>query len=203
MKKILLSSFLILTFFIQANAQHEKKFNFGFKVAPAISWLGIDDPNVTSNGSKIKFNWGFIGAYNFTENFALVSGFNINSFGGNYKVKVSPSQSGGSQEIRCNEFQIPVLFQMKTKPIGNLKVYAQLGLGEGAVMRARDKDKNNISSNIRTFNTAYILGAGILYKVAGEVELLGQLKFNGGLTNISKSFDSKNNFIELGIGVLF
>jgi hypothetical protein len=216
MKKGIITIIIILAISAQSNFAQDRKFNFGFKVAPAISWLSVDNANISSNGSSPKFNWGFIGEYNFNHNFAFVSGFDINTLGG--KLKIDENLDG--QEFTSNstanysEFEIPLIFQMKTDRIGHLKYYAQIGLTIAYVYSAKDDNNNDISNTSYPVNTGYILAAGIEYPVVGDVSFIGQIKYNGGLTSITKSlnygtYSSNTNtnattdFVELGFGILF
>ena len=196
MKKLLLSAVCLIAVLMQVNAQ-DKAFNFGLKMAPAISWLSIGDQGIEPNGARMKFNWGFVGAWNFSDNFSLVSGFNINSLGGNYKI------SAETYRIKYSEFQLPAIFQMCTNSIGDMKLHLQIGLAEGVKLSAKDKDGNKINNQARNFNTAYLVAGGVEFRVLNELNLLAQIKYNGGLTSLMKNADMKNNFIELGIGVLF
>lgn len=198
--RILLITF-ILSGLIQASAQ-DKKFNFGLKVAPAISWLSSEQSGVSGDGASAKFNWGFIGACNFTDNFALVSGFNVNSLGGKLKREDTTKYSMG---YRYSELQLPAIFQMRSNEIFGLKIYFQLGLAAGYLMSAKDEDGEKIPK--RPLNTSWIIGSGVYVPVAGNINLLGQIKYNGGLTGIGKkktpTHQATANFIELGLGVLF
>ena len=206
MKKLLLSVICVIAVLTQANAQ-DKTFNFGLKMAPAISWLSIGEPGMEPNGARMKFNWGFIGAWNFSDNFSLVSGFNINSLGGNYKystdVVTLPTELFPKNRIKYSEFQLPAIFQMRTNPIGDMRLHLQIGLAEGIMLSARDIDDNKINNSVRNFNTAYIVAGGMEYQVLGELNLLAQLKYNGGITKITKRGDVRNNFLELALGVIF
>lgn len=200
--KILLFSIVLATL-SQIGLAQDKKFNFGFKVGPSISWFSIDERGISSEGAVPKLNWGFIGAYNFSENFALLSGFNVNSLGGKVKVEGLP----GSFKTKYSEFQLPAIFQMKTNEIGSLKFYAQIGLAAGYVFKAKDDDDNSISNETNDFETSYILAGGVEKPVNGGVSLIAQVKYNGGFTSIMKeketNFQAKINFVELGLGVLF
>ena len=216
-KKILLGIFALAVAF-QAGAQ-DKAFNFGFKVAPAISWLSIDSQSYETDGSAAKCNWGFFGAWNFTENLSVVSGFNVNFLGGNYKLVsaksslvdvtgYSPSTPNininKTNKIRLGELELPVAFQMRTNDINDFKFYVQIGLASGYIFRAKGKDDKNIDN--RHLNTSYFVAGGVEYAVTGGVSLIGQLKYNGGLTSVmstSHFAKTKANFVELGLGVMF
>jgi len=201
--KILFAILILLTG-SQANAQ-EKKYNFGLKIAPAISWLNIEDggndalDKVSSDGALPKFNWGFIGIYNFSENFGLASGFNVNSLGGNVK-----SLTNGGNKYKYSEVQLPFIFQMKSNEILNFNIFVQLGIAGGLIISAKD-DNKSIYYRTKDLNSAFIIAGGIYYPIIGGINLMAQFKYNGGLSNISKAdYDKiKTNFVELTIGVLF
>ena len=201
MKKTILLAIFALAAAFQAGAQ-DRKLNFGFKVAPAIAWLNIDDnPSYEADGSVPKCNWGFFGAWNFTENIALVSGFNVNYPGGNYVSKTSANTG----KIRLREFEIPAALQMKTGDISDFKFYVQIGLAAAYIFSAKDKDDKK-RDDARHIDTSYFVAAGAEYAVTGGVSLIGQLKYNGGLTSVmstSHFANTKANFVELGLGVLF
>ena len=195
---------LALAVIFQANAQ-DKAFNFGLRVAPAVAWLSVDDNDIRSDGGALKFNWAFFGTWNFTDNLSIVSGFNVNSLGGRYKYEhLGLPNATAANRIRLNEFQIPLGFQMRTDKVNGFKFYAQVGLACGYIFNARDEHKQSI--NNRFFNVSYFLAAGAEYPVAGGVSLIGQLKFNGGLTSVmskNRFANTQANFMELGFGVMF
>ena len=166
----------ILSGLIQASAQ-DKNFNFGLKIAPAVSWLSADQKELSSDGPLVRFNWGFIGAYNFTENFAFVSGFNINALGGKLKFEgenrvIDPSQAqymNISIKSKYSELQIPALFQMKSNDIAGFKIYFQLGLAQGIFITAKDGNGESIYSQTNPFNTSWIVASGIYVPVKGDI----------------------------------
>ena len=207
--KILLTIIALLIVF-HAHAQ-EKKFNFGLKIAPAISWLNIEnDDNVStgisSDGAVAKFNWGFFGIYNATENFGLVSGFNVNHLGGNIKYS-----DGGGTSVRAkhkySEIQIPFLLQMQSNEILDFRIFFQLGIAGGYFLKARDGNDKKLENETSDFNSAFIISGGIYYPFIGGLNLMGQFKYNGGLNNISRrdGFDGKikTSFVELTFGLMF
>jgi len=204
MKKKILFCILALAVIYQANAQ-EKAFNIGLRMAPAIAWLGIDDNNIESDGAVFKCNWALFGAWNFAENFSVVSGFNVNFLGGKYKHKLLEGPNVTvTNRIRLNEFQIPLGFQMRTDEVSGFKFYAQVGLAGGYIFRAKDEDNKNVDN--RSLNTSYFVAAGAEYPIDGGISLIGQLKFNGGLTSVmskNRFASTQANFIELGFGVMF
>jgi len=199
--KILLAIFTLLIVF-QANAQG-KKFNFGLKIAPAISWLNIEYVgDVASDGAVPKFNWGFTGIYNISENFGIASGFNVNSLGGNLKYS-----DGETDTYKYSEIQIPLLFQMRSNEILGFRVFAQLGIGGGFFLKAKNGEGRSIENETADLNGAFIIAGGIYYPIIGGLNLMGQFKYNGGLNNISRNDEIDNkiktSFVELSIGVMF
>lgn|GEM_PF-3501567 len=207
MKKRILFCILALAVICQANAQ-DRTFNFGFRAAPAVTWLNIIDDNIDSDGAALRFNWAFFGTWNFSENFSIVSGFNVNSLGGKYKYNLGATHElpngTATNRLRLSEFQVPIGFQMRTDEISGFKFYAQVGLAGGYIFNARDGNNQNVDN--RLFNASYFVAAGAEYPIVGGISLTGQLKFNGGLTSVMSTrrfANTKADFIELGFGVMF
>jgi len=217
MRTKILLVILVVSSFIQVAAQ-EKKFNFGIKVAPAISWLSSENKNISSDGAAVKCNWGFIGAYNFSQNFSLVSGFNFNYLEGKLKTDdvglynhnhplmydVNMPDNNGTKRS-YTEFQIPAVFQMKSNEIEHFKIFLQIGLAGGVLVKAKQNDVENVFSETSLFNSSFIVAAGVDFPIKGDISLIGQLKYNGGLTNVGKGgfSEAKVSFVELGLGILF
>ena len=145
-------------------------------------------------------------ANNFTENYSLITGFNINTFGGGLKdITVNPNTT---KRYTFSEVEIPVGLRLKTLPYDNITYVAELGLGASYIFKALDSDDINVATMAYPFRLSYKLGAGIEYNLQGTT-LLGQLNFNGGLTNIfrassfSTPMDFKPTILEISVGVLF
>lgn len=211
MKKsfIITFSFIFVTLLTMAqSAKTVSDVNFGIKVSPAFTWFedSANNTNYKTDGADLKINTGFMFANNFTENYSLITGFNINTFGGGLKdITVNPNTT---KRYTFSEVEIPVGLRLKTVPYDNITYVAELGLGASYIFKALDSDDVNVATMTYPFRLSYKLGAGIEYDLQGTT-LLGQINFNGGLTNIFRSsafptqMDFKPTILEISVGVLF
>ena len=204
---ILISFHPLAAQYVQSKTSNDIK--FGIKVSPAFTWfegVGIN-PNYETDGADLKINAGFIFINDFTENYALVTGFNINTFGGGLKdLTATPNTT---KRYTFSEVEIPVGLRLKTAPFGNICYVAELGLGASYIFKALDSNDINVALQTYPFRLSYNIGAGIEYTLQNNTILLGQLNFNGGLTNIFRSssfptqMDYKPTIMEITVGVLF
>ena len=216
MKKTL---FAALLFTASALCAQDKAINVGLKVAPAFSWFGISHKYSESDGVKAKCNAGISVLYNFHENFSLVTGVNINSIGGKMKstkdAEILKQVEKSKISYKATELELPLLIQARTDQYGSMRYFMKAGFGIGAVLQARDSEKNKIQKKYyNTALTSYILGIGAEYEVARNCAIVGELRFNGGISSFTRSknwvkdfgvkeFRSRRNFLELGLGVQF
>jgi opacity protein-like surface antigen len=235
MKKILFSLFasaLCLTATAQDAYSDLSAFSFdrfaiGLKVAPAISWISTGTDNASGDGSAMKFNWGLVAKYHLTENYAIVSGFNVNGLGGD--LKYESDNINFASENKFSSFEIPVAFRLTTEPMFNdFFFYAQVGLGLGYVFNPRI-DITHYSDNVihivaPTFPTieetksanrlaiGYNLALGAEYQFTEKMAFTTQFLYNASLSRLLNSSEYKvggqgikanANFVELGIGVMF
>lgn len=147
MKKKILFIGLMLAFSLIASAQ-EEEFVFGFRLGPNFNWIGSREGAADNQGVKANFDMGFIAEYYFTENYALVTGVNVNFIRGQYdftdKRPVGNDVVLGLVErtFKTTVFEIPLMFKMVTPELGSipLRLYAQLGGAFGVSPRVKVKD---------------------------------------------------------------
>jgi len=202
------------------NAPAKERFAIGFKVAPAVSWISPNSDNTSSDGSSLKFNWGFTVKYILTENFSLVSGFNVNGLGGDLKFVNNDVRF--ASENKFSAFEIPLSFRLTTEPFfEKYFFFAQVGLSANYVFNPRlkysaipaeltlniDEDKS-----LNRFVFAYNLALGAEYQMTAKMALTTHILFNNSLTSLLRSnryrvdgnrIGGTYNFVELGIGVMF
>lgn len=154
MKKLLICSATTLLF-LQASplfAQEttasvtnidSKKFRFGVFVAPTMSWMRpttdkTDDGQYApkNNGSKLGFTYGLMAEYNFAENYAIVTGLQVNMTGGKITSNYLGSEktsvvTAADFNYRLNYLEIPVGLKLRTDPISGFRFFGQLGLTTG------------------------------------------------------------------------
>ena len=208
MKKSLLMVGLMLAMSLSASAQY-KGFAFGFKVGPNWGWTGSTTGAAVSLGARTGFDVGVVAEYYFADNYALVSGINVDFVGGKYMfdrarmVTDSLNPEGYLEVYGVNRiykstiYEIPLMLKMETNDLGNLplRAYAQVGGGIGYAQKVKVKDAipsegietpaewgitDREFSNIRV---SLKIGAGAQYAVDESTRLFAGFYFSHDFIN--------------------
>lgn len=179
MKKNLLIIGLLLAMSLGVSAQNTG-FAFGFKLGPGFDWTGSTTGAAKSEGVRTGFGVGLVAEYYFAENYAIVTGVNVNmnrghySFDNAHKVDTSLVTYPVDRYYKSTVYEIPLMLKMVTNELGNLplRVYAQVGAGFGYAQKVKVKDSYEdfngdtyIASNkeYSNFRTSLKIGAGAQY----------------------------------------
>ena len=208
MKKKLLFVGLMMAVSLTASAQY-KGFSFGFKLGPNWGWTGSTTGAAISEGAKTGFDLGVVAEYYFADNYALVSGINVDFLGGKYFFEngrmVTDSLNpdpyleiyGVHRVYKTTLYEIPLMLKMVTNELGDLplRAYAQVGGGIGYAQKVKVKDAipaNGIEapnawgitdkefSNIRV---SLKIGGGIQYALDESTRLFAGVFFSHDLLN--------------------
>ncbi|MDR1698284.1 MAG: PorT family protein [Prevotellaceae bacterium] len=213
-----------------SSASPAERLAVGFKVAPSMAWISPNADFVSSDGSMLRFNWGFIVKYHLTENYSLISGFNVNTLGGSLKYK--RDEVTLTTENKFSTFEIPFSFRLTTEPFfEKYFFFAQVGLSGSYAFNPNIKTthySNNLvdpapgetlslpdiddSQAVNRFVFAYNLAVGAEYQATEKMAVTAQILFNNSLSSLLDSDDYRihgskiggtYNFVELGVGVMF
>ena len=207
MRKI--ATFFILIFIAKQGISQDqaiKKFRFGLKIAPNISWYDIKSPELTNNGNKAKFGYGLITEYNFSTNYALATGFELLTSGGKldypinsyYLLKDDSKYYLTNRTFNLNYLQIPTVLKMKTNEIGYFTYYGQFGFNTlfRTSAMADDFGINNkgslnrsqidITEETNFINLGLNVALGFEYNLYKETSMITSIGFNKGFTNCLK-----------------
>jgi hypothetical protein len=203
MKKSLLIVGLLLAMSLTASAQY-KGFAFGFKMGPNWGWTGSTTGAAVREGARTGFDVGVVAEYYFADNYALVSGINVDFTGGKYKFENGRMDADSTlQKYDVNRiykstlYEIPLMLKMVTNELGDLplRVYAQVGGGIGYAQKVKVKDAipvdgietpnewgitNKEFSNIRV---SLKIGGGAQYAIDESTRLFAGLYFSHDLLN--------------------
>ncbi len=195
--------------------QEFKKFRFGLKVSPNISWYDVKSQNLYNNNSKLKFAYGLVTEFYFTPNYALATGFELLSSGGklDYPKGSSYYMNDGSKfylttrSYNINYLQLPAVLKMKTNEIGYFTYFGQFGLntmfktsalGDDIGIYKNSNDVNNkidIGDEVNFINLGLNMALGCEYNLYKETSLVTSLAFNKGFTNcLKKQSESIEDF---------
>jgi hypothetical protein len=189
-----------------------KKFRFGVFVAPTMSWMrpttDKTDDNMyapTNEGSKVGFTYGLMAEYNFQDNYAIVTGLQINMTGGKINSKYLGTETknvvkNANFDYRLNYLEIPIALKLRTDPISGFRFFGQLGLTTGFNLAKKatynvdyygDVDKvllNSKGENEKIKGTLAIapvmftmnIGAGAEYPLNDKLAAYAGIFFNNG-----------------------
>ncbi len=222
--------FMVLLMGISTQAVKAQNFRLGFKANPLFSTLKPSTDHNNSNGTKIGFSYGLMFNYFLKEHYAVESEFGISTMGGN--VEYSKADTTISSNIKMNYVEIPVAIKLLTDEInGKMKVFGKFGFNLGIATKnsatitykkngveyAKD-DLKDAGKYIQPFNLSLVIGGGVEYKVAKNLDLVLGLTYTNGFLNTMKSpsiyrlnttnpnikaFDADLNYFALNIGLLF
>lgn len=211
MKKIILLTSLIIIIFLKANYAQIKPFQFGFRLAPNISWLSPDSKYYSNNGTDIGFTWGFLSDIAITDNYFFQTGFNISSFNAKleYPEKIFVEAENDSmpgqlfRNFKLKYIDIPALIKMKTQPYKKFSFYGLVGLNFGFNIRSATEDRfeydnkskienseKDIKDDINFFKFSLNVGVGLEYEIYKSTVVFAGVSFNNGVTNILKGYNA-------------
>jgi hypothetical protein len=237
MRKII---FIISTLYTYQMASAQVK--IGIRVAPQLTWSKPDNKVTSASGSRVNAAYGIMLDYYFTDNYALGTEFSLQTFGTNMSIDQSRFNSISSQgcpypsndnlvfNYKLGTIQVPIILKMRTKEIGYVRYYAEFGVSNNFLTRAKadvsmgntfEKTKVNINepdtedefrlapndydTRVSSYRAGLIVGAGIQYNIFGNSMLVVGLRFDNGFTNMVKDDRLKTaiNYLALNVGVLF
>jgi hypothetical protein len=220
MRKILLPFLLVLLTVSGVYAQDDypaarsQSMRFGAYIAPNLSWMhptaGKSDDGryvVESNGSKIGYSWGLLAEYFFAENYALATGFQLNTTGGKLITR-NVGDTTLPHNVLATDFdynvqylEIPFGLKLRSDELGSggIRVFGQIGLtlginiGKKATYTVEYRDDDNIRRVLTgereklvgslTMAPAMLqlnVGAGVETPLSGKMALYTGLFFNNG-----------------------
>ena len=198
MKKNLLFIGLLLAMSLTVSAQNNG-FAFGFKMGPGFDWTGSTTGAAVNEGLRTGFGVGVVAEYYFADNYAIVTGVNVNMNRGHYSF-LNGRMTADSVPVletytvdryyKATIYEIPLMLKMMTNELGNLplRAYAQVGAGLGYAERVKVKDdnadvyaaSNKEYSNIRA---SLKIGTGAQYAIDESTRVFAGLYFSHDFIN--------------------
>ncbi len=215
---------LLLLLIIPVQMGKTQGIQIGIFFDPQVTWMSSDNNRITSNGSRIGFNFGLTLHNFFAENYAFTTGLSLNFTGGNLRHKdstffrtqevVDTLLPGTTITYKLQYLNIPIGLTLKTNEIGYMTYFAQLGFDVQFNLKAVGDESNGfederINEEVKLFNLGYHFGIGLEYSLGGNTCLVAGLSFNQSLIDITKDFSDQPedrvviNNIALRLGVNF
>ena len=199
MKKTVLFASLLLALSLSASAQY-KGFSFGLKFSPTIDWTGSTTGAAINEGTRAGFGLGVIGEYYFSENYAIVTGINVNMNRGHYSfskarmVDTILMPYSIDRYYKSTVYEIPLMLKMVTEQFGSLPIryYAQVGGGLGYCHKVLVKDSfdglvaENYAKSDQEFSNLRVslkIGAGAQYVLTGSTRVFAGLYYSHDFLN--------------------
>lgn len=214
MKKVAVVGLLMILLLGSECFAQLKPFQFGFSLAPNVGWMNAESQDYVSGPARIGYSWGFISEFALTENYLVVTGFNITNVGGTLefpdkqKLPGDTSYTVGTLKRKLNlgYLDIPLGLKMKTKMFGAVDYYGFIGFvtsfnirgkaddefsySENGVAKIRENTKVSISDDVNFFKESLMLGGGIEYYFDESTLVMAGIRYNNGLTNILKGYNN-------------
>lgn len=167
----------------------------GFTLSPQISWLMSDHDRVSSNGVMAGYNFGLIIDHHFSTNYALSTGFLINTTGGKLDYKDGTNVTIGGTAYpdihkltyRLKYIDVPLGLKLITNQVNRNKFYLQMGLNSQFSIKTNDGNGKSINDEVRFYNIGYHLGGGTEYSLGGDLFLSVGLHFNSTFSDITSN----------------
>ncbi|MCC6185756.1 MAG: PorT family protein [Chitinophagaceae bacterium] len=186
-----------------------KKIRFGVYVAPNLSFMrpsaAKDGAKTQENGgNKIGFTYGIMADFNFTENYAIATGLQVNTTGGKINtlnpIALDNEAISTKFDYTLQYLEVPVALKLKTDQMGKFTIFGQAGLTIG--FNISKKATYEILQKRATTDTTYQItekekitggigniapvvfqmnvGAGVQYMIGSKLDGYVGLFFNNG-----------------------
>ena len=205
MKKSLLIVGLLMAMSLTASAQY-KGFSFGFKVGPSFDWTGSKTGAAINQRTKTGFDVGLVAEYYFAENYAIVTGVNVDFVNGQYKFDdkrnvsvdtINDFQLGTvDRKFKTTIYEIPLMLKLVTPELGNLplRAYAQVGGAFGYTQRVKVMDSFSLGDlkddafratdgEYNPFHASLRIGAGAEYTLLETTRVFAGIYFSHDFLN--------------------
>jgi hypothetical protein len=189
----------------QLQAQY-KPVLFGLRAGGNICWIKPDVQDYSSEGIRAGFTWGFIGEFYVMENYAILTGFNMNFIGGKLQYPwqmeiidgVDTNMVTGDlhRQYSLKYIEIPLCLKMKASVSDKIALFGKIGLGTSFCLGAKatdnfsyeggeiSTDKTNIDDEIALMKESLIVGGGVELKIKGSTALIFELTYDNAFNNI-------------------
>jgi hypothetical protein len=190
--------------------------HLGVFFAPNVSWMKPTNSKsndgvhkVVNDGSKVGYTWGLMADYYFSDNYAIETGFDLNTTGGIISTTIVPAMIPVNESyVKSTNFdytlqyiEVPFNLKLRSDEIGpGLQLFGQLGVNAGIninkkatyVVNYHDNDlnadltasgeKERIQGNLTISPLMFSLnvGGGIEYPLGEKLSLYFGLFFNNG-----------------------
>ncbi len=216
MKKFVLGISLLFCIMTVLNGQENQRIRLSFVAEPQISWLKPDIDGVESRGNMPGYNFGVVLDRFFAENYAFSTGLTINTTGGKLRYAPEMLENQPEEEVdllsgdvsyNLRYIEVPLGLKLLSNSFHRTSFYGRFGLTPQINIEARDDDDKTMDEQVRLFDLAYHLGAGIEYSIGGSNALMFGVLYHNGFADVTNEdyFEDKTvlNRMVFEIGFIF
>ena len=208
-----------------------QNFRFGLKATPSVNWLKSEDKKIENNGAVLRYGGGLIIEYRLAKVVSFSSGIQIDIDGGKTKYlndgvnkaiynynnvdeTIMPFNLADTANANYTQYQlnnrsynfsyltIPVGLKLKTKEIGSVTYFGQIGVNTSFRWKTwandeltritppaganESKEKLNVTKDVNLIRLSLNAGLGGEINLAGSTSLIVGLSYISGFTNTVK-----------------
>lgn len=227
-----ITALALITSGVFAQDDEIKNVRFGLKVTPSVNWLKPENAKLQAgNGAAMKFGGGVILEFRLAKVASFVTGLQVDMDGGKVKYKndgtnqvsyfyntldekiveynaeygTNPDYTHYQLDERTYNITyvtLPLALKLKTKEIGALTYFGQVGMNTSFRWKAKandelsnletasyvkeSKSKIEITKDVNIFNFALNAGLGAEYNLSGSTSFMFGLNYAFGFSNVVK-----------------
>ncbi|PLX16607.1 MAG: hypothetical protein C0599_14850 [Salinivirgaceae bacterium] len=217
-----LVTLIMIMFAISLYSQKQKKYSFGFEVAPNVNWAVSNTKRVENNSAQLGIKYGLRGDQFFGKNYAITSGLMISHSAINLHYdSINLKTVDNDYELLDSDvkynfqyFELPIGMKFQSNEIGYFKILIEGGFINGFQIRSKvssdepDIDKEELKEGVNLYSLSYYFEGGVTYSLGAQIALKGTLFFSSGINDITSDDNSEGdritqNSVGMKIGLVF
>ena len=179
MKKLILSTLLIVTFSFNVFAQDQGEFEIGVGIGVNFASFFGDDADLVGANTRTSFLAGVTGEYFFNDRWGIKSGLIFDSKG---------SEFNGGGEARLNYLFIPIYANWHFGR--NRGWYLNFGPHVDFLLSAENEDDEDVSDVISSTDVGLGVGIGYKFRLSDSIKLFIEYQAAGGFIPVIDTGDS-------------
>lgn len=192
--------------------QARKKFRIGFQVRPSIDWFTPNTDGVDLDAVRVKFGYGLMAEYAFTNNYAITFGIEHRmsgaalSFADAAYMRDTVAFKLNSRVYRMDYVNVPITLKLMTNEIGYMTYFGQFGVDFSFLASAKaldsgmnmadstmaELDPQDIHSKSSIANIKLNIAAGAEWNFSGNTSLVFSVSYHHGFIDVIRDPDNIN-----------
>lgn len=201
-----IGTIIILSLVLFSGSLKAQDIKFGIFADPVISWFSTDTKATKNDGARAGINFGFTFNKYFAKNYAFSTGISILNAGGrlvNPDSTITMQFNNLSKQVikgepvvyRIQYLIIPIGLKFESNQIGYITFFSDIGIDPRIVIGGKvdipsvDVKGESAMNELRSFNLAYHIMAGIEYSLGGTTALVFGLGFDNNFLDVTKDIN--------------